>query len=177
MKLKRKIMDAEDMRRALTRIAYEIIEKNTGGGEIVLAGILRRGAPLAQRISAKIAEIEGIELPVIELDITPYRDDRQTSANQTAELDLAKLELDNKRVILVDDVLYTGRSARAALDALMDHGRPLIIQLAVLVDRGHRELPIRADYIGKNVPTNRREIIDVKIQEVDQVEEVLICEP
>lgn len=178
MRVKRRILDAEGMRRALTRIAYEIIEKNTGGRDLVLVGIHRRGGPLAHRISQKIAGIEGIELPSFELDITPYRDDLVVENNGKQEPDdLLPFKAENKRVILVDDVLYTGRSVRAAMDAVIDRGRPLLIQLAVLIDRGHRELPIRADYVGKNVPTNRREIIEVRIEETDGKDEVLICEP
>ncbi len=176
MRIKRKIMDEEGIRRALTRIAYEIIERNTGGRDLVLVGIHSRGGPLAYRISQIIAEIEGIELPAAELDITPYRDDLDPKTRKGMIDSKLPFHVEGRRVILVDDVLYTGRSVRAAMDALIDLGRPLLIQLAVLVDRGHRELPIRADYIGKNVPTNRREIIEVRIEEIDGVEEVLICE-
>lgn len=177
MKVKRKILDEEGMRRALTRIAYEIIEKNTGGRDLVLVGIHRRGGPLAKRISEKIAGIEGIELPSYELDITPYRDDLDAANNAEKDFDLLPFKAEDRRVILIDDVLYTGRSVRAAMDAIIARGRPLSIQLAVLIDRGHRELPIRADYVGKNVPTNRREIIEVRIKETDETDEVLICEP
>ena len=170
-------MDEEGMRRALTRISYEIIERNTGGSDLVLVGIQRRGGPLAWRVSQNIAGIESIELPAGELDITPYRDDLDTPHGDDLSNRGANILVEGRRVILVDDVLYTGRSVRAAMDALMDMGRPLSIQLAVLVDRGHRELPIRADYVGKNVPTNRREIIEVKIKEVDDTDEVIIGEP
>ncbi len=178
MKIKRRILDEEGIRRALTRVAYEIIEKNTGDSEIILIGIKRKGVPLAFRISQIIAEIEGIELPVEELDITAYRDDRRDFPN-VKEVDKAlfKYPIENRRVILVDDVLYTGRSVRAAMDALIHSGRPMLIQLAILIDRGHRELPIRADYVGKNVPTNRREIIEVRLKEFNNEEEVVICEP
>lgn len=176
MKEKRKIMDEDNIYRALTRIGYEIIERNAGGRELVLVGIQRRGGPLALRISQIIEGIEGVELPAGELEITPYRDDLDSSQNKEEKVKKLPFEVEDRRVILVDDVLYTGRSARAAMDAIMDQGRPLVIQLAVLVDRGHRELPIRADYVGKNVPTNRREIIEVKIQETDGADEVVICE-
>ncbi len=176
MKEKRKIMDEENIQRALTRIAYETIERNAGGREIVLVGIQRRGGPLAQRLSQIIEGIEGVELPAGELEITPYRDDLDLYQDKDAKVKKLPFEVEDRRVILVDDVLYTGRSTRAAMDAIMDQGRPLVIQLAVLVDRGHRELPIRADYVGKNVPTNRREIIEVKIKETDGVDEVVICE-
>ncbi len=177
MKLKRRIMEEEGIKRALTRIAYEIIEKNKGGRDLVMVGIKNRGVPLARRLSQRIAEIEGIELPVGELDITSYRDDLPDEPGQEVSRPLLPFAVDDLRVVLVDDVLYTGRSARAAMDAIMDCGRPLLVQLAVLIDRGHRELPIRADYVGKNVPTNRREIIAVKLKESDQVDEVVICEP
>ncbi len=177
MRIKRKILDEEGIRRALTRIAYEIIEKNTGGQDLILVGIHSRGGPLAERISQKIAGIEGIELPWCELDITPYRDDLDVRSEAGTEDNALSFKMENRRVILVDDVLYTGRSVRAAMDAIIARGRPLLIQLAVLVDRGHRELPIRADYVGKNAPTNRREIIAVKLKETDGTDEVLICEP
>ncbi|NLZ28554.1 MAG: bifunctional pyr operon transcriptional regulator/uracil phosphoribosyltransferase PyrR [Firmicutes bacterium] len=178
MRVKRKILDEEGIRRALTRIAYEIIEKNTGGSDLVLLGIQRRGGPLAERISQIIAGIEGIELPAAELDISPYRDDREALICGPGEERILTFKVKNRRVVLIDDVLYTGRSVRAAMDAVIySGGRPLQIQLAVLIDRGHRELPIRADYVGKNVPTNRREVIEVKIREIDGVDEVLICEP
>lgn len=175
MKVKRQILDEDGIYRALTRIAYEIIERNKGGRGIALLGIKTRGVPLAYRLSEKIEEIEGIELPVGELDITPFRDDRGVLREQVSA-PVFPFGLNNRRVVLVDDVLYTGRSVRAALDAIMKCGRPLLIQLAVLIDRGHRELPIKADYVGKNVPTNRREIIAVNVKEVDGADEVNICE-
>ncbi|MHB1419413.1 MAG: bifunctional pyr operon transcriptional regulator/uracil phosphoribosyltransferase PyrR [Bacillota bacterium] len=171
------IMDAEKMRRALTRIAHEIIEKNKGIDKLVLIGIRRRGVPLAERLAARIREIEGAEIPIGTIDITLYRDDLTTLAHQPV---LHKTEVPfrvaGKRVVLVDDVLYTGRTVRAALDAIIDLGRPEVIQLAVLIDRGHRELPVRADYVGKNVPTSRKEVISVSLVEVDGEDSVDIGE-
>ena len=174
---KAEIVDADGLRRAVTRIAHEIIEKNGGARDLVLVGIRRRGAPLASRIAAKIREFEGIEVPVGALDITLYRDDLQTIAHQpvVGATDIP-VAIDGKVVVLVDDVLFTGRTARAALDELIDFGRPRAIQLAVIVDRGHREVPIRADYVGKNVPTSRREVIMVKVQEIDHHDGVSIGE-
>jgi pyrimidine operon attenuation protein/uracil phosphoribosyltransferase len=171
------IMDEEKMRRAITRIAHEIIEKNKGTENLALVGIRRRGVPLAQRLKEKIKEIEGNEVLLGTLDITLYRDDLTTLAQQPI---LHKTEvpfpMEGKRVVLVDDVLYTGRTVRAALDALIDLGRPQVIQLAVLVDRGHRELPIRADFIGKNLPTSKRELVSVFLVEVDKEDKVIILE-
>lgn len=176
---KTQILDIEGIRRAMTRIAHEIIEKNKGVKDIVIIGIERRGVPLAKRLVAKIKEIEGRELPIGILDITLYRDDLTTISYQPQiHKTTIPFNIDGKKIILVDDVLYTGRTVRAALDALIDIGRPKLIQLAVLVDRGHRELPIRADYVGKNVPTSSREIVSVLLKEVDQVteEKVVIIE-
>lgn len=171
------ILDEEGMRRALTRIAHEIIEKNKGVSNVVIIGIRRRGVPLAERIVKRIKEIEGINVPFGILDITLYRDDLTTLAHQPV---LHKTEVSfritGKKVILVDDVLYTGRTVRAALDALIDLGRPEVIQLAVLIDRGHRELPIRADYVGKNVPTSKKEVIEVLLSEVDNKDSVVLKE-
>lgn len=174
---KSKILDADGIRRAITRIAHEIVEKNKGTDNVVLIGIRRRGVPLAERIQKKIEEFEGVKLPLGILDITLYRDDLslidvQPVVHQTE----VPFDVTGKTVILVDDVLYTGRTARAALDATLDLGRAQKIQLAVLIDRGHRELPIRADYVGKNVPTSSREIVSVCIKEVDETEEVLLLE-
>ena len=174
---KAEILDAEGMRRAITRIAHEIIERNGGAGDLVLVGILRRGVPLAHRLRERIREFEGIEVPVGSLNITLYRDDLQTIAHQpVVGASQIPVAVDGKAVILVDDVLFTGRTARAALDELIDFGRPQGIQLAVLVDRGHRELPIRADFAGKNVPTSRREVIVVKVKEIDGMDGVWIGE-
>lgn len=178
----RVIMDESAIRRALTRIAHEMVEKNKGIEGCVLVGIRTRGIYLAKRMAERILEIEGVPVAVGELDITRYRDDRpqDTSAGQVASAeDGAKLPFStkDKRIILFDDVLYTGRTIRAALDALMDSGRPQSIQLAVLVDRGHRELPIRPDYVGKNVPTSRHEQIRVSLQEIDGDDNVQILHP
>ena len=171
------IMDAEAMRRAIVRIAHEIIEKNKGVGNVILVGIRTRGVPLAQRIAKEIENIENVNVPVGFLDITLYRDDLSTLAYNPivhgTELDF---NISGKIIILVDDVLYTGRTIRAALDALIDMGRPKAIELAVLIDRGHKELPIRADFVGKNVPTAHKEIIDVTLKESDEEDEVIISE-
>jgi pyrimidine operon attenuation protein/uracil phosphoribosyltransferase len=174
---KAEIIDGEGLRRAITRIAHEIIEKNGGAEDLVLVGIRRRGVPLAQRIAAKIKEFEETTVPVGALDITLYRDDLQTIAHQPVVGPTeVPVDVEGKVVILVDDVLFTGRTARAALDELIDLGRPRAIQLAVIVDRGHRELPIRADFVGKNVPTSRREVIMVKVSEIDRQDGVFIGE-
>ena len=158
------------MQRALTRITYEIIEKNKGINNLVIVGIKTRGVYIAQRIAERLQQLENAEIPVAELDISTYRDDA-TDRSTKAVLDT---NIDGKRVILVDDVLYTGRTIRAALDALMDNGRPAVVNLAVLVDRGHRELPIRADFVGKNIPTAAAERINVNVEEVDGVDSVEI---
>jgi pyrimidine operon attenuation protein/uracil phosphoribosyltransferase len=169
------IMDEAAIRRALTRIAHEIIEKNKGVENCIVVGIKTRGVYLAERLVERIEQIEQVKLPVGELDITFYRDDLKHKA-EDAVVQGAQLpdDITGKTVILVDDVLYTGRTVRAALDALIDHGRPMMIQLAVLVDRGHRELPIRPDYVGKNVPTSRNEIVAVELVDVDGVDQVTI---
>lgn len=169
------IMDADQMRRAIVRISHEIIEKNEGVDNVVLVGIRTRGVPLAERLANAIEAIENVKVATGSLDITLYRDDLSTLAYSpivhNTEIDF---DLKGKTVILVDDVLYTGRTIRAALDALIDMGRPKAIQLAVMVDRGHRELPIRADYVGKNVPTSRKETIEVTLAEMDGNDEVII---
>ena len=168
--LKARLMDETAVNRALTRIAHEILEKNGGCENLCLIGIRRRGEPLARRISEKIAVIEGREVPVGVLDITLYRDDLSTAVeNDMPRLNETQVPfpIAGKRVVLVDDVLFTGRTARAAIEALFQMGRPALIQLAILVDRGHRELPIRADFVGKNVPTSRSELIAVKVPEID----------
>lgn len=171
------LLDAPAIRRALTRIAHEIIEKNKGVDHIVLVGIRTRGLPLAERIAAEIEVIEGKKLPVGVLDITLYRDDLSTLSYQPiVHPTQLPVDITDKTIVLVDDVLYTGRTIRAALDAIIDMGRPKTIQLAVLVDRGHRELPIRADYVGKNVPTAAREVVSVQLNTVDQAEQVVIRE-
>lgn len=177
MKSGRVILDQDAIRRALTRIAHEIIERNKGIENCVLVGIKTRGIYLAQRLADKIKQIEDHQVPVGELDITLYRDDLSYKhEDQQPIFNGSQLPVDisGKTVILVDDVLYTGRTVRAALDALVDHGRPQAIQLAVLIDRGHRELPIRPDFIGKNVPTAQEEVIAVHLKEIDQGDRVEI---
>ena len=169
MQFKAELMDERAMKRAIMRIAHEIIERNKGTNDLVLVGIQRRGVPLARRLADAMAQIEeGAVLPVGELSISFYRDDLSNRADQpevvTTDIPFA---LEGKTVVLVDDVIYTGRTVRAALDALMDIGRAQRIQLAVLIDRGHRELPIRADYVGKNVPTSSSELIAVMVDEFD----------
>lgn len=173
------VLDEQAIRRALTRIAHEIIEKNKGIEGCILIGIKTRGIYLANRLAERIQQIEGAEIPVGELDITLYRDDLTKKTEDQEPLvkgsDIPH-EITNQKVILVDDVLYTGRTVRAALDALVDIGRPSSVQLAVLVDRGHRELPIRADYVGKNIPTSGSEKIVVQLAEIDNTEQVSIYE-
>jgi len=170
-------MDEEGVRRSLRRIAHEILERNRGVENLALVGIRTRGAPLAERLARNIQEIEGKPVLVGILDITLYRDDLSLVAPQPlVRKTEIPFDVTDRRLVLVDDVLYTGRTVRAALDALMDLGRPKSIQLAVLVDRGHRELPIRADYVGKNVPTAQRENVQVLLREVDGEDKVLITE-
>lgn len=171
------IMDSQAIKRALTRIAHEIVEHNKGVNDITLVGIRTRGVPLAQRVADEIKRIEGIEVPVGVLDITLYRDDLSTLAYQPIVHEtLIPFSINDKKVVLIDDVLFTGRTVRAALDAIIDIGRPSSIQLAVLIDRGHRELPIRADYVGKNVPTSGKEIVSVQLAATDEAEQVVIKE-
>jgi pyrimidine operon attenuation protein/uracil phosphoribosyltransferase len=174
---KAQILDQEGIRRSLMRIAHEIVEKNKGVEDIILVGIRRRGVPLAERLALMIKEIEGTILTVGKLDITLYRDDLTALGDQPLVhgTDIPGL-ITGKKIILIDDVLYTGRTVRAAMDAIIDLGRPQNIQLAVLVDRGHRELPIRADYIGKNVPTSKKEVVNVMLSEIDGREGVVIME-
>lgn len=173
--MKALIMDEKDIFRAVTRISHEIIEKNKGTENIVIVGIKTRGIYLAQSISKKINEIEKAQLSTGELDVTNYRDDlEQKKINTVSEGNNLSFSIDDKVVVLVDDVLYTGRTVRSALNALMEIGRPKSIQLAVLIDRGHRELPVRADFVGKNVPTSREEIVKVNIQPFDQKNSVAI---
>jgi Pyrimidine operon attenuation protein/uracil phosphoribosyltransferase len=171
----RQIMTADEIRRATTRLSHEIVEKQAGTSGLMLVGIQRRGVPLARRIAASIAENEGVDVPVGALDITFYRDDLSLVAEQPivkgTELPSG---IDGRTIVLVDDVLYTGRTIRAAMDALVDFGRPQAIRLAVLVDRGHRELPIRADHVGKNVPTSREEVVRVHLEEIDGMDSVEI---
>jgi pyrimidine operon attenuation protein / uracil phosphoribosyltransferase len=177
VKHKATLMSAEDVGRAMTRIAHEIIERNRGAENLALVGVHTRGVPLAERLAALIGDFEGKHPPVGKLDITLYRDDLTEIALQPiVKRTEVPFNIQGMRVVLVDDVLYTGRTARAALDALIDLGRPAVIQYAVLVDRGHRELPIRADFVGKNAPTSRQEIIKVKLQDVDGSEGVELLE-
>ncbi|MDP2774925.1 MAG: bifunctional pyr operon transcriptional regulator/uracil phosphoribosyltransferase PyrR [Nocardioides sp.] len=171
----RVVLDARDITRALTRISHEILERNKGAGDLVLLGIPRRGVPLAQRIAERISSVEGFEVPVGSLDITMYRDDlRMKPARPLLPTEIPPGGIDGKVVVLVDDVLFSGRTIRAALDALNDVGRPEAVRLAVLVDRGHRELPIRADFVGKNLPTSLVERVSVRLAETDDVDAVSI---
>jgi pyrimidine operon attenuation protein/uracil phosphoribosyltransferase len=168
------LMDETAMRRALTRIAHEILEKNKGVENIVIVGIRTRGIYLARRIAELINEIENMPVPVGEIDVTMYRDDIAREDGGALAVSAARLDVHNRKVILFDDVLFTGRTVRAAMDAIMDAGRPEMIQLAVLVDRGHRELPIRPDYVGKNVPTSKAETIEVMLDDVDGKDQVVL---
>jgi pyrimidine operon attenuation protein/uracil phosphoribosyltransferase len=172
-----RLLDADDVRRALTRIAHEIIERNKGAERVALVGIANRGDDLARRLAQQIVEIEGTKVPVGALDITFYRDDigMKAEAPEVHETHV-DFDINGATVVLVDDVLFTGRTIRAAMDALMDFGRPRKIQLAVLVDRGHRELPIRADFVGKNVPTGRAQDVRVLVQELDGEDAVVVEE-
>ncbi|MFD9727866.1 bifunctional pyr operon transcriptional regulator/uracil phosphoribosyltransferase PyrR [Streptomyces sp. NPDC059072] len=171
----RPVLEAQDMARVLTRIAHEIVERAKGAGDVVLLGIPTRGVFLARRLAAKLEEITGTKIPVGSLDITMYRDDlRMKPARAIGRTEIPGDDIDGRLVVLVDDVLFSGRTIRAALDALGDLGRPRAVQLAVLVDRGHRELPIRADYVGKNLPTSLREIVKVQLQEEDGRDAVLL---
>ena len=171
------VLDAEEIRRALTRIAHEILERTHGGDGVILLGIPTRGVPLARRLAALIGEFEGLDVPCGSLDVTMHRDDlRLHPARTLGRTELPPGGVDGKTVVLVDDVLYSGRTVRAALDALNDLGRPRSVQLAVLVDRGHRELPIRADYVGKNLPTSQREGVHVLLAEIDAQDAVMISD-
>ena len=174
---KAQLLSASEIERTIVRLAHEIVEKNNGADNLGLVGIKRRGVPLAQRLAKLLARIEKVEVPVGTLDITLYRDDLSTVGHRP-EVRPAAMEFDiqDKNIILVDDVLYTGRTIRAALDALFDHGRPRRVQLAVLIDRGHRELPIEAGFVGRKVPTSNSEIIEVMFQETDGAEKVLLVE-
>ena len=177
LKDKSKILDEDGVKRTLLRISHEILEKNRGTEGLAVIGIKHRGAYLAERIAGNLKEIEGKEVPVGALDITLYRDDL-TEISQQPVVHATEIDFDitGKKIILVDDVLFTGRTVRCALDELIDFGRPATIQLAVLIDRGHRELPIRPDYVGKNVPTSKGESVEVRIKEADGVEEVVVLE-
>jgi len=170
-----KVMDENEIRRALKRIAHEIVERNKGAENLVIIGVQSRGVPMAQRLAKLIAEIEGITIPVGSLNVALYRDDYATRAAKTISASEVPFDVTNKNVILVDEVLYTGRTTRAALDAIVDLGRPAVIQLAVLIDRGHRELPVRADYVGKNLPTAVREQVEVHWLETKGQDAVMIA--
>jgi len=171
------LMDSERISRSLTRIAHEIVERNRGVGDLALVGVRTRGVPIARRLAVSLREITGVEVATGALDITLYRDDLMKTAvgpQPIVRRTEIPFSIDGRHIVLVDDVLYTGRTIRAALDALIDFGRPSTIQLVVLVDRGHRELPIKADYVGKNVPTSRRETIHVRLAEIDGRDEVTL---
>jgi pyrimidine operon attenuation protein/uracil phosphoribosyltransferase len=170
-------MDRERISRSLTRIAHEIVERNRGVGDLALVGVRTRGVPIARRLAATLREITGVDVATGALDITLYRDDLMKTAvgpQPIVRRTEIPFSIDGRHIVLVDDVLYTGRTIRSALDALIDFGRPSTIQLVVLVDRGHRELPIKADYVGKNVPTSRRETIHVRLAEIDGTDEVTL---
>lgn len=175
MNLKASVLDDKGVKRALVRISHEIVEKNKGVEDVVLIGVKRRGEPLAERICKNIEEFEGVKIPVGSVDITLYRDDL-TKKYEQPHMNSEKINVDieNKVVIIVDDVIYTGRTVRAAIDAIFHEGRPKMIQLAVVVDRGHRELPFRPDYVGKNVPTSKSEIVSVEVAEIDGEDAVKI---
>jgi pyrimidine operon attenuation protein / uracil phosphoribosyltransferase len=172
----KRLLGADDMRRALARLAHEVVERNHGVDSLVLVGLRTRGVPLARRLQQQLEEFEHTTVPLGELDVTLYRDDVQQRPPRTLSPTSIPVDIHNRTVVLVDDVLYTGRTARAALDALIDLGRPRAIQLVCLVDRGHRELPIRPDYVGKNVPTGREEKIAVRLKEIDGVDEVVLMQ-
>jgi len=168
-------MDEQEIRRALRRIAHEIIERNKGAQDLVVIGVQSRGVPMAKRLAGAISEIEGVEIPLGSLNVALYRDDYATRSARTVSASDIPFDVTEKTVILVDEVLFTGRTTRAALDAIMDLGRPAVIQLAVLIDRGHRELPIRADYVGKNLPTATKESVDVHWVETKGEDAVMIA--
>ena len=170
----RRILNEDEIRRALTRIAHEVLERNDGADGIALVGMHTRGVPLARRLAASIKEFEGREVPVGTLDIVLYRDDVSQGSRRVMRPTDISFDVEGLRVILVDDVLFTGRTIRAAMDALNDFGRPSEIQLAVLIDRGHRELPIRPDYVGKNVPTSPDQEVDVRVTEIDGLDKVML---
>ncbi|HEV2424448.1 MAG TPA: bifunctional pyr operon transcriptional regulator/uracil phosphoribosyltransferase PyrR [Terriglobia bacterium] len=174
---KSQLMSAAEIERSLTRLAYQIVERNNGADQLVFVGIRRRGAPLAERLARKVSAFERLDVPVAALDITFYRDDLSTiDEKPVVHHHLLPFPVAGKTVILVDDVLYTGRTTRAALDALVDEGRPGRVELCVLIDRGHRELPIQADYVGRHVQTSDIEVIEVRLSEIDQQERVMLCE-
>lgn len=170
-----RVLDADDISRIVSRIAHEILEHAQGAHDVIVLGIQTRGVPLAQRIASRMTQIEGVPVPVGSLDITMYRDDlRLRGARPLHATEVPSEGVDGRLVVLVDDVLFSGRTVRAALDAINDIGRPRAVQLAVLVDRGHRELPLRADYVGKNIPTSRDQAVRVRVHELDGVDEVVV---
>jgi pyrimidine operon attenuation protein/uracil phosphoribosyltransferase len=173
---KARVMEPDDVRRALVRISHEIVERNKGTADLVIVGIRTRGEPLAERIATEIASFEGVDLPSGALDVTLYRDDVALRGPRNLEATTVPADLDGRVVVLTDDVLFTGRTVRAAFEAVLDLGRPRAIRLAVLVDRGHRELPIRADHVGKNLPTSAQEVVKVHVRELDGEDAVLIGE-
>ena len=175
MREKAKVMDADAMRRAIVRMAHEVLERNESAAGLAVVGVHTRGVPLARRLAAALGTIEGVEVPVGVLDTRPFRDDRR--GRDRAEPPALPFDVTERTIILVDDVLYTGRTVRAALEGLIVQGRPRSIQLAVLIDRGHRELPVRPDYVGKNLPTSSREHVRVRLVEHDGMDEVIIEEP
>lgn len=172
----KRLLGADDIRRAIARLAHEVVERNHGVDELVLVGLRTRGVPLARRLQRAIEEFEGSSVPLGELDITLYRDDVHRRVPRALSPTSIPVDISDKTVVLVDDVLYTGRTIRAALDALIDLGRPKAIQLVCLIDRGHRELPIRPDYVGKNVPTSHEEKVALRLDEVDGVDEVVLIQ-
>lgn len=172
----KQLLGADEIRRAIARLAHEVVERNEGVESVVLVGLRTRGIPLARRLQERIREFEQAKVPLGELDITLYRDDVHQRAPRALSPTYLPVDIEDKTVVLVDDVLYTGRTIRAALDALIDLGRPRAIQLVCLVDRGHRELPIRPDYVGKNVPTSRHEKVAVHLEEIDGVDEVVLIQ-
>ena len=177
LEFKARLLEPDDMRRAITRIAHEILERNKGANNLAIVGIHTRGIPLAERIALKVSELEGVTIPSGKLDITLYRDDlSEVGLQPIVRQTEVPFDIGSRRIVMVDDVFYTGRTARAGLDALIDLGRPTSIQLAVLIDRGHRELPIRADYVGKNIPTSKQEIVKVKLLETDGEDAVELYE-
>lgn len=174
---KSQLMSSAEIERTLARLAHEVVERNNGATGLVLVGVRRRGAPLAERLAGKIGEIEHLKIPVAAVDITFYRDDLSTiDEKPVVQSSPLPFPVEGQTVVLVDDVLYTGRTTRAALDAIIAQGRPRRVELAVLIDRGHRELPIQADYIGRHVQTSDTEVIEVRLREIDQEERVMLCE-
>lgn len=170
----KRVLNQDEIRRAVTRISHEILERNETYDDIIFLGVVNRGYELACRLQSKILEIEKLKIPVYKLDIRNFRDDLKHLMEELEEIDLPDVDVDNKNIIIVDDVIYTGRTTRAALDAIVEMGRPSKVQLVALIDRGHREFPIRPDYVGKNIPTSRDESVGVRLIETDGLDEVYI---